>query len=102
MQSYIAFVRSNEDFVRPLEGLLRTVTFFLPSRFHEHGAGELTTEAALAASNVLTLFHDLILEQRSGTVQPPTPTPQLPAAATWSYHDGGTAGERLVDSTDDR
>ncbi len=61
MNTYVNFVRNHSLLVRPVEGLLRTVTFFLPSRFHENGNGEITTEAALAASNVLTLVNDLIL-----------------------------------------
>lgn len=61
MNTYVNFVRNHALLVRPVEGLLRTVTFFLPSRFHENGNGEITTEAALAASNVLTLVNDLIL-----------------------------------------
>lgn len=66
MNTYVNFVRNHSLLVRPVEGLLRTVTFFLPSRFHENGNGEITTEAALAASNVLTLVNDLIL-LRPGT-----------------------------------
>ena len=54
MNTYINFVRNHAVFVRPVEGLLRTVTFFLPSRFHENGNGEITTEAALAASNCVS------------------------------------------------
>lgn len=61
VDSYISFVRNHALFVRPLEGLIRTVTFFLPSRFYENGNGEIVSEGALAASNVMTLVNDLVL-----------------------------------------
>ncbi len=43
------------------------MTFFLPSRFHENGAGEITSEAALSASTLLTLLNDLILMRPATT-----------------------------------
>ncbi|TFJ88563.1 hypothetical protein NSK_000137 [Nannochloropsis salina CCMP1776] len=61
VDSYISFVRNHALLVRPLEGLIRTVTFFLPSRFYENGNGEIVSEGALAASNVMTLVNDLVL-----------------------------------------
>src|SRR6056297_324253 len=61
VDSYISFVRNHVLFVRPLEGLIRTVTFFLRWRFYETGNGVTVSEGALAASNVMTLVNDLVL-----------------------------------------
>ena len=52
---------------------------FLPSLYTNGGAGEVTTEAALAASNLLTLLYDSILSE---TVEAPGMTWQ--AATLWT------------------
>lgn len=57
---YEEWVRENESTIKNLEATVNQLSFFIPDRF---ATGEVLTEAVLASADVITLYHDRILNR---------------------------------------
>ncbi|KAG2175709.1 hypothetical protein INT43_001356 [Umbelopsis isabellina] len=60
LKKYEDFLISNASQITGIEGTLRSLTYFLPGRFHD---AEFASQALFAALNVLGLYHDTILRK---------------------------------------
>ncbi|KAI8577025.1 hypothetical protein K450DRAFT_254027 [Umbelopsis ramanniana AG] len=60
LKKYEDFLISNASQITSIEGTLRSITYFLPGRFHD---AEFASQALFAGLNVLGLYHDSILRK---------------------------------------
>jgi peroxin-16 len=82
LRAYEQLVRNYEPFITSIEELLRASTLFLPGRF---SAGELRAEGIYTALNLLSLYHDRILNRARNThaeVWTPAAS-ERPSSAGW-------------------
>ncbi|GAA5827348.1 hypothetical protein JCM11251_003776 [Rhodosporidiobolus azoricus] len=68
LAKYEETLLANSSRIAAIESSLRTLTWFLPGRFHD---AELTSEGLYSLLNLLGLYHDSILHRAVSTLPPP-------------------------------
>ncbi|GAA5864797.1 hypothetical protein JCM8547_009235 [Rhodosporidiobolus lusitaniae] len=72
LDRYEATLLANASRIASIESSLRTLTWFLPGRFHD---AELASEGLYSALNLLGLYHDSILHRAVSSLPPPLRPP---------------------------
>ncbi|GAA6028813.1 hypothetical protein JCM8097_007408 [Rhodosporidiobolus ruineniae] len=72
LAAYEEKLLANSSQVASIESSLRTLTWFLPGRFHD---AELASEALYSALNLLGLYHDSILHRAASSLPAPLRPP---------------------------
>ncbi|KAL8407485.1 hypothetical protein RB594_006346 [Gaeumannomyces avenae] len=89
-QTYASFIAKNQSQVSQIESALRSLTYIIPGRFRD---AEIASEAIHSGVQLLSLYHDSLLERAAAAAaaaaagtSPPSPSTKSKAAPSRTIH----------------